>query len=172
MKEEEQDEMLTRLRSREKKIGGVDHAYRRVMFKKLLEKCKRAKVCYKCEAVNGPVKRAGQNLKIIHEKYTNNKAEQEKREKAFEEAMKHNDQLRQHLSRAQDDLNPIRVLQIFKRIADKDLRLLDLAQRPENMVITHLSVPPCCIRPSVELDGQAGSTEDDISHEIGADYRD
>ena len=166
MKEEEQDEMLTRLRSREKKIGGVDHAYRRVMFKKLLEKCKRTKVCYKCEAVNGPVKRAGQNLKIIHEKYTNNKAEQEKREKAFEEAMKHNDQLRQHLSRAQDDLNPIRVLQIFKRIADKDLRLLDLAQRPENMVITHLSVPPCCIRPSVELDGQAGSTEDDISMKL------
>ena len=166
MKEEEQEEMLTKLRSREKKIGGVDHAYRRVMFKKLLEKCKRTKVCFQCEAVNGPVKRAGQNLKIIHEKYTSNKAEQEKRERAFEEAMKHNDQLRQHISRAQDDLNPIRVLQIFKRIAEKDLSLLDLAQRPENMVITHLSVPPCCIRPSVELDGQAGSTEDDISMKL------
>ena len=115
---------------------------------------------------NGAVKRAGQNLKIIHEKYTNNKGEQGKREWEFEEAMKHNDQLRQYIARAQDDLNPIRVLQIFKKIADEDLRLLDLAQRPENMVITHLSVPPCCIRPSVELDGQAGSTEDDISMKL------
>jgi len=166
IKEEEQSEMLTRLRSREKKNGGVDHAYRRVMFKNLLEKCKRTKVCFQCEAANGPVKRAGQNLKIIHEKYTNNKGEQGKREWEFEEAMKHNDQLRQYIARAQDDLNPIRVLQIFKKIADEDLRLLDLAQRPENMVITHLSVPPCCIRPSVELDGQAGSTEDDISMKL------
>ena len=36
-----------------KKNGGVDHAYRRVMFKNLLEKCKRTKVCFQCEARTG-----------------------------------------------------------------------------------------------------------------------
>jgi len=166
VRDEEKEEMLNRLRSRERKIEGADYSYRRAMFKKLLEKCKRAKVCHRCEATNGPVKRAGQNLKIVHEKYTNNKAEQEKRELEFAEALKYNEQLRQHLIRAQDDLNPIRVMQIFRRIADSDLRLLDLAQRPENMIITHVAIPPCCIRPSVELDGQAGSTEDDITMKL------
>ena len=51
-------------------------------------------------------KRAGQNLKIIHEKYTNNKGEQGKREWEFEEAMKHNDQLRQYIAESTGRFEP------------------------------------------------------------------
>ncbi len=36
------------------------------------------------------------------------------------------------------------------------------ARRPEHLIVTHLAVPPVCIRPSVEMES-AGSNEDDIT---------
>ena len=62
-----------------------------------------------------------------------------------------------------DDLNPIRVLALFTAIPEEDCELLDLSGRPEHLILTHLPVPPVCIRPSVEVDGGAGTNEDDIT---------
>lgn len=45
----------------------------------------------------------------------------------------------------------------------QDCELLDLAGRPEDLLMTHLHVPPVCIRPSVEMDVGAGSNEDDTT---------
>lgn len=62
-----------------------------------------------------------------------------------------------------DDLNPIRVLALFKAISAVDLELLDMPGRPEDLVMTALPVPPLAIRPSVEMDIGGGSNEDDIT---------
>jgi DNA-directed RNA polymerase beta' subunit len=34
--------------------------------------------------------------------------------------------------------------------------VLDLAERPEKLIVTHLVVPPVAVRPSVEMDSAAG----------------
>ena len=38
-------------------------------------------------------------------------------------------------------------------------------RRPEHLIVTHLAVPPVCIRPSVEMES-AGSNEDDITMKL------
>ncbi len=58
-----------------------------------------------------------------------------------------------------DDLNPLKTLSLFTAIRDEDCELLDLHGRPENLIMTHVPVPPVCIRPTVEID--TGSNEDD-----------
>mgnify|MGYP001292403833 CR=1 FL=1 len=139
---------------------------RRALSKKLSEKCKRCRTCYYCGAANGVVKRAGASLKIVHEKYSKNPDLMEQYMGEFEEAVKHNEQLRANLGRVQDDLSPIRVLGILKKISPTDCELLDVADRPEHLILTHLPVPPVCIRPSVEMDGVAGSNEDDVTMKL------
>ena len=62
-----------------------------------------------------------------------------------------------------DDLNPLRVLQLFQAVSDVDCQLLDLRGRPEDLLMTVLPVPPLSIRPSVEMDAGAGSNEEDIT---------
>ena len=63
-------------------------------------------------------------------------------------------------------LNPIRVLEIFRRINVDDLELLDIAGSPENLIMTHVVVPPVCIRPSVDMEVSAGTNEDDITMKL------
>lgn len=65
--------------------------------------------------------------------------------------------------KAVDDLNPARVLRLFQKILALDMPLLDIACRPEHLLITCIAVPPVCIRPSVEMDSGAGSNEDDAT---------
>ena len=72
---------------------------------------------------------------------------------------------------AADDLNPIRVQELFMAVPDEDCELLDLAGRPEDLIMTSIPVPPVCIRPSVEVDGGGGSNEDDITVKLGVSYR-
>lgn len=47
----------------------------------------------------------------------------------FHEAVKCNDQLRPHLSKIMEDLNPIRVLGLLERISKEDCDLLDIHGR-------------------------------------------
>ena len=62
-----------------------------------------------------------------------------------------------------DDLNPLRVLSLFSAITAEDCILLDIADRPEFLLMTHIPVPPVCIRPSVDMDSGQGSNEDDLT---------
>ena len=74
----------------------------------------------------------------------------------FDEAIKYNDAIKANLSKVQDDLNPIRVLELFERISQEDTELLDCYYRPEHLIMQDLPVPPVCIRPSVEMETAAG----------------
>lgn len=73
-----------------------------------------------------------------------------------------NDQIRKQVLMAED------VLQILKRISDKDAELLGFHpkyNRPEWMICTVLPVPPPAVRPSVRTDtGQR--QEDDLTHKL------
>lgn len=82
-----------------------------------------------------------------------------------------------------EDLNPLKVMDLFKRISDEvsfraipmyhietthhslqDCELLGLKPlhgRPEEFLWQYISVPPVCIRPSVAQDG--ASNEDDLT---------
>lgn len=78
-----------------------------------------------------------------------------------------NDQIEKNQKKAMDDLNPLRVLNLFKRISTSDCELLGMNPaegRPEMFIWQYIPVSPVCIRPSVPQDG--ATTEDDITSKI------
>ena len=69
-------------------------------------------------------------------------------------------------ARAREDLNPIKVRDLLASIPSSDLPLLwsdEQRGRPEDLILTHLFVPPVAIRPSVPLDTGGGTNEDDLT---------
>lgn len=102
---------------------------RRALLKKVVDRCKRWRQCPFCGAAQGAVKRAGSLLKIVHDKYVKNATLMESFLQEFDEAVKHNDALRAHFGKAQEDLNPVRVLSLFEAILKEDVDLLDLHDR-------------------------------------------
>lgn len=80
------------------------------------------------------------------------------------EAARHNPEVEQYIEKAQHDLNPSVVLELFKKIPHEDLPFLQskTTSRPEDMLLTQVLVPPVCIRPSVTMNAGA-SSEDDLT---------
>jgi len=71
---------------------------------------------------------------------------------SFTEAIGEDKQLEAHVDKAIDDLNPLKVLTLFRKVTSADCELLGLdptSGRPEEFVWQYISVPPVCIRPSV-----------------------
>ncbi|KAH9853367.1 beta and beta-prime subunits of DNA dependent RNA-polymerase [Lenzites betulinus] len=122
--------------------------------------------CPYCSSTNGTVKKAGA-LKIIHDKFRAKKTaeEMEKWKRTFAPAVEAQKELGMYLNKAvHEDLNPLKVLDLFKRISDEDCELLGLRPdygRPEQYIWQYISVPPVAIRPSVAQDG--ASNEDDLT---------
>lgn len=88
-------------------------------------------------------------------------------DQTLEGARKANGLVENNIKRAVDDLNPLRVLNLFKRITTSDCELLGMNPaegRPEMFIWQWFPVPPVCIRPSVPQDG--ASTEDDITSKV------
>jgi DNA-directed RNA polymerase III subunit RPC1 len=112
----------------------------------------------------GTVKKVGV-LKIVHEKYRakSKSAELSVFRESFKNAIVHMPEIKPHLAKAQDDLNPLRVYDLFCRISAEDCELLGLDPkhgRPEQFIWTHIPVSPVCIRPSVAMDrGEMGRYE-------------
>ncbi|KCV73369.1 DNA-directed RNA polymerase III subunit RPC1 [Fonticula alba] len=148
----------------------LDGLQRRGLVKRIHEKCKKAAHCPHCGSANGTIKKTGA-LKLYHERARGRPSERDQqlkvdREKQFEAAIEANPDVKTHLSRANEDLNPMRVLSIFQNISDADVELLGMCPvegRPEQLIWTHIPVPPVCIRPSVAMDAAAGSNEDDLT---------
>lgn len=162
LSEKDRQQFLRRMRN-----PRIEVLQRRAVFKKVIDLCKRVRFCPTCGDFNGTVKKIGYTLKISHEKYS--KAPADIRNEyllQFDEAAKHNKELKPYLNRIQDDLNPVRVFYLFEKITDEDCEVLDIYGRPEKLLVTHLPVPPCAIRPSVEMDAAAGSNEDDVTMKL------
>ena len=86
---------------------------------------------------------------------------------SFSVARRENPELEKHLRKAMEDLNPLRVLNLFKMISPTDCELLGLDPtegRPEMFIWQFVPAPPVCIRPSVAQDN--ASTEDDLTTKL------
>jgi len=151
----------------------LDNLQRETLFSKgVHEKCKKAKTCPHCGAVNGAVKKiAGvPTLKLIHEKYKGRHAEDDldnlMENLHYTLSLKGSATPKPNLV---DDLLPTRVLELFRKIPDEDCELLGMRPmlgRPENMIVEAVSVPPVSIRPSVAVDQGGGSNEDDLTVQL------
>ncbi|TYZ65031.1 hypothetical protein PybrP1_003004 [[Pythium] brassicae (nom. inval.)] len=137
--------------------------------KKISALCKKTVKCPYCAGVNGTVRKVtSTTLKLVHEKYRA-KAAHDLRNvfvAQFAEAQALNPEVGQHLAKAQEDLSPLQVLELFQQIPDQDCELLWVdadGGRPEKLILSAVLVPPVCIRPSVAMDGGTGSNEDDIT---------
>ncbi|EER37860.1 DNA-directed RNA polymerase III largest subunit [Histoplasma capsulatum H143] len=164
---------------RELRRPGIDNLRRMQIAKKINERCRKTRTCYKCNAVNGVVKKAGTSaLKITHEKFRAFNASTSVKkipppskvvfDKSFEEAKKSNPDIDKHFKKAHDDLHPLRVLRLFRSVSNEDCELLSLnpeEARPEVFLWQYVPAPPVCIRPSVGQ--EAASTEDDLTAKLG-----
>jgi DNA-directed RNA polymerase III subunit RPC1 len=116
-------------------------------------------------------------LKLAHDKFQAfNKSTSAKKvmpqskadfDSSFAEAKKGNPDVDKHLRKAMEDLNPLRVLNLFKMITPTDCELLNINPaegRPEMFLWQFVPAPPVCIRPSVAQEN--ASTEDDITTKI------
>ncbi len=156
----------------------IDNLRKTQICKKINEQCRKTKACHSCGKINGRVKRAGAHpLKIVHDQFSyfeNSKALKKQPppaklafEESFKNARKGNDQVQKNEKKAMDDLNPLRVLNLFKKISTSDCELLGMNPaegRPEMFIWQYVPVSPVCIRPSVPQDG--ATTEDDITSKI------
>ena len=78
---------------------------------------------------------------------------------SFENSQHSGADLRGLLSKAQDDLNPLRVRALLHTIPPSELPLLDMDYEhghPVTLLIEHLLVPPVPIRPSVVTESATG----------------
>ncbi|KKY32415.1 putative dna-directed rna polymerase iii subunit rpc1 [Diaporthe ampelina] len=169
--EDERREFLKELRR-----PGIDNLRRTMICKKINEQCRKCKECPFCGAINGQIRKLGV-IKLAHDKFaTFNKSTAQKKvapesklqyDASFKEAKKSNPDLEKHVKKAMEDLNPLRVLNLFKLIGPTDCELLgmDPAEgRPEMFLWQFIPAPPICIRPSVQQD--SSSTEDDLTAKL------
>ncbi|KAI0084185.1 beta and beta-prime subunits of DNA dependent RNA-polymerase [Irpex rosettiformis] len=145
---------------------GLENIHRQALIKAVNTLARKTVYCPYCASTNGAVKKVGA-LKIIHDKFRAKKTadEMEKWKKTFSSAIEAQKELGIYVNRAvHEELNPLKVLDLFKRMSDEDCELLGLRPeyaRPEEYIWQYISVPPVCIRPSVAQDG--ASNEDDLT---------
>ncbi|CAI5487643.1 unnamed protein product, partial [Closterium sp. Naga37s-1] len=144
----------------------VEVLQKKAMVKRVSERCKRTRMCHYCGDHNGSVKKLTGTLKLSHDKYGKDMDAKDDVVRRMEAAVEANKEIAQHSSKVADDLNPVRVLWLMERMLDEDCELLDLYYRPERLIVTHLSVPPVAIRPSVVMESAAGSNEDDATMKL------
>ncbi|KAI0307253.1 beta and beta-prime subunits of DNA dependent RNA-polymerase [Multifurca ochricompacta] len=148
------------------RLQNLENIQRQSLFKAVNTAARKTVHCPHCAATNGAVKKAGA-LKIIHDKFRAKKTatEMEAWKKTFVSAIEAQKELSIYVNKAvHEDLNPLKVLDLFKRISNEDCELLGLRPehgRPEEFIWQYISVPPVCIRPSVAQDG--ASNEDDLT---------
>lgn len=148
----------------------LDANHKKEIQKKILKLCQLHQQCPWCGDWNGDVKKIGP-LKLVHKKFKLKASDTSKEEweNEFKEAIVAYPEISSHLSRSGDDLHPSRVMDLFKKVPAEDCELLGMSHRlsrPEWMLLTHLLVPPCPIRPSVQMDQQGGSNEDDLTMKL------
>lgn len=162
------DEDMKRKFLAELRRPGIDNLKRMQILKKINEQCKKQRTCLHCHCINGVVKKAGP-LKIVHDKFRwiGKKTPDEKTEfdKSFDQAKAAAPELEKFVKKAMDDLNPLKVLNLFKQIPQSECELLGMdaskGGRPEMYIWREVPAPPVCIRPSVQQD--TASNEDDLT---------
>ncbi|CAG0892079.1 unnamed protein product, partial [Darwinula stevensoni] len=106
------------------------------LFTKFTKECKKISTCFYCRKHNGKVRKAP-GLKIFLE-----------------------------ASDMKEDLNPLKSLNFFRCIPKDEYVLLGIYQSPADIISQKLVIPPAPIRPSVAMEQEGGSNEDDLTIKI------
>lgn len=142
----------------------MDNLRRMQILKSISDQCKKTRRCFECQALNGVVKKNGP-LRIVHDRfrYIGKKPSPEKAdfEHSFEAVVEKYPDAEKLVKRALDDLNPLRVLNLFKQIDPCDYELLGIATSPTKYLWQEVPAPPVCLRPSITQD--TASNEDDLT---------
>jgi DNA-directed RNA polymerase III subunit RPC1 len=99
----------------------LENIHRQALTKAVNTAARKIVYCPYCSATNGAVKKAGA-LKIIHDKFRAKKTadEMEAWKRTFTKAIEAQKELGIYLNKAaNEDLNPLKVLDLFKRISDE-----------------------------------------------------
>ncbi|KAN0004310.1 hypothetical protein ACTFIZ_010482 [Dictyostelium cf. discoideum] len=163
LNEEKKQYYLRKMRNKK-----MDNLQRKSLLKKIFLECRKTKECLKCGSTNGMIKKSGA-FKIIHEKYKGKTESLQDYYGLYDDAIKYNPEMKSHIKKAQDDLNPLVALNLFKKISYQDIEIMNMDPvigRPERLILTYMLVPPVSIRPSVPMDGGSGTNEDDLTMKL------
>lgn len=145
---------------------------RKSLHEQIIKLCKKQKQCPYCKAFNGQIKKTG-CYKILSQTVpirpksskisTLSSKEHIKQMTKFRAIIDSNPDLEELLEKQTHEiLDPIVVLNLFRRIPDRDIPFLLIhGARPEDLILTRLPVPPSCIRPTVVSD--ENTNEDDLT---------
>ena len=150
-------------------------------LKIIVDECKKAKYCPHCGFPVGKLKKmAGAPTKIVYfeprdnDTYVPQKGFEGGRKLGggyqlqldLDEQKKISNELIDDVERSiQIELTPLRAYNILKNMIKEDINyfLMDANfQRPEDLLVTHIIVPPVCIRPTVKVGGDR-TNEDDMT---------
>lgn len=115
---------------------------------KVVAECKKAKACFYCKKACGKVKK--NNFKIFYN--------------AVVENLNDNGDIVSHSTI--EDINPLKALNLFRCIKQEDYVLLGINQSPTDFIIQTMIIPPATIRPSVMMEQENTSNEDDLTIKI------
>lgn len=107
--DEERTKLLKQVRN-----PRLDNIQRNELLKKILKAAKKKTLCNYCGAFNGDIKKVSA-LKLVHRKFNKTKAsagEKEAWEQDFSEAIQYNPEIATFVSRAHEDMSPIRVMRV------------------------------------------------------------
>ncbi|KAK0709400.1 RNA polymerase-like protein [Lasiosphaeria miniovina] len=155
---------------------GIDNLKRTQIVKRINEQCRKVRTCPYCACTQGVIRKLSV-MKLVHDRFSAyNKSTAQKKvapeskvafDASFSQAKRYLPDLEKHTRKAMDDLNPLKVLNLFKAISPTDCELLGLDPaegRPEMFLWQYLPAPPICIRPSVAQEN--ASNEDDITSKL------
>jgi len=155
---------------------GIDNLRRSGILKKINEQCRKARTCPYCGSIQGVIRKLSV-MKLVHDRFSAyNKSTAQKKippeskvefDVSFDQAKKYTTELEKHTRKAMEDLNPLTVLNLFKKIHRTDCELLGLDPsegRPDMFLWQYVPAPPICIRPSVAQEN--ASNEDDITSKL------
>lgn len=147
---------------------------RKALHEQIAKLCKKQKYCPYCKAFNGQVKKSGcykilcQTVPIrpksIKSTATSNYSKEYfKQMTKFKGVISGAPELEEFLEKLTHEiLDPISVLNLFRRIPERDIPFLLINDaRPEDLILIRLPVPPSCIRPTVISD--ENTNEDDLT---------
>ncbi|XP_073114015.1 DNA-directed RNA polymerase III subunit 1 [Elaeis guineensis] len=150
------DETLRKSYLKKMRNPKADIFQKNALMKMVRDKCKPSR-CLRCGYANGVVKKARSGLYFIQDfsKTADPSVEE------FRSALSHTkDKTSFQVSHV---LSAVAVLSLFRKMLDEDCELLNLYDRPEKLIVTHIAVPPVSIRPSVIVDSGRSSNEDNIT---------
>ena len=165
MKKDEKEKFKGKL-----KMKNLSETAKTHLFKKIIETCKRMKICENCQSYNGTVKSLpGYATLIIHDKYNiKEKGSVDTIKEDFSSAKLLVKDIETTFSRLFEDLTAMKVYSLFSKIKIEDIKyfLMDpIVNSPIDLLVHSVIVPPLPIRPSVQV-GFNVSNEDDLTMKL------